>query len=234
MSELILVRHGQASFGADNYDQLSSLGEAQGAALGRYWAARAMAFDAVYVGPMQRHGQTLTAVHTHYPLPTPICLPELAEHQAMEAFQHTLPQLAQRPDELGEMAGRLVGEGRNGRLRLKAFVQFCHLWAQGELESGPFEPWSAFRQRVAHGIDTILGQAGNQQQIVAFTSGGVIAAAVGYALDVDNGRTMQLNAAVYNGSLTAFRFTRRSDGLHWSLSQFNATPHLAVALQTYI
>ena len=234
MSELIFVRHGQASFGADNYDQLSPLGEAQGAALGRYWAEQGATFDAVYVGPMQRHGQTLTAVHTHHPLPTPICLPELAEHQAMEAFQHTLPQMAQRPDELGEMAGRLVGEERNGRLRLKAFVQFCHMWAQGELDSGPFEPWSAFRQRVAHGIDTMLARAGNQQQIVAFTSGGVIAAAVGYALSVDNARTMQLNTAVYNGSLTTFRFTRRSDGLHWSLSQFNAIPHLAAALQTYI
>lgn len=234
MSELILVRHGQASFGADNYDQLSPLGEAQGAALGRYWAEQGARFAAVYVGPMQRHRQTLTAVHTHHPLPTPICLPELAEHQAMEAFQHTLPQLARRPDELGEMAERLGGEGGNGRLRLKAFVQFCHLWAQGELDSGPFEPWATFRQRVAHGIDTMLAQAGNQQQIIAFTSGGVIAAAVGYALGVDNGRTMQLNAAVYNGSLTTFRFSQRSDRTHFSLSQFNAIPHLAAALQTYI
>lgn len=235
MSELLLIRHGQASFGADNYDQLSPLGEAQGAALGRYWAAQGAAFDAVYMGPLRRHEQTLTAVHTHHPLPTPVCLPELAEHQAMEAFQHTLPQLARRPGELGEMAGRLGDEeGKNGRLRLKAFVQFCHLWAQGELDSGPFESWETFRQRVAHGIDTMLAQANSQQRLVAFTSGGVIAAAVGYALGVDNGRTMQLNAAVYNGSLTTFRFSRRSDGIHFSLSQFNAIPHLAGALQTYI
>jgi broad specificity phosphatase PhoE len=236
MSELILVRHGQASFGAANYDQLSPLGVAQGAALGQYWAKQGATFAAVYVGPLRRQEQTLTAVSQHHPLPAPICLPELAEHQAMEAFQHTLPQLARRPDELGEMAGQLAGMegGGNGRLRLKAFVHFCRLWAQGELDSGPFEPWATFRQRVQQGMDTMLAQAGGQQQMVAFTSGGVIAAAVGYALGVDDGRTMQLNAAVYNGSLTTFRFSRRSEGVHFSLVQFNAIPHLPPALQTYI
>ena len=40
MSVIYLIRHGQASFGTDNYDQLSALGREQSAILGSYFAAR--------------------------------------------------------------------------------------------------------------------------------------------------------------------------------------------------
>lgn len=233
MSELYLVRHGQASFGAENYDQLSALGAKQGAALGRYWTSKGLVFDAVYVGPLQRHEQTLTAVSQTYSLAPATCIPELAEHQAMEVFQHMVPQLATRTDQLGEMT-RQLANGENGRLRLRAFVTFTRLWARGEVESGPFEPWGQFRQRVARGIDQMLRAASGGQRLVAFTSGGVIAAATGYALATAHEQTMGLNAAVYNGSYSVYRFSQPADGLHFSLSQFNAIPHLDKDLQTYI
>ena len=38
MPEFFLVRHGQASFGADNYDKLSALGHRQARWLGGYFA----------------------------------------------------------------------------------------------------------------------------------------------------------------------------------------------------
>lgn len=233
MSELFLVRHGQASFGADNYDQLSPLGAKQGEALGRYWTEKGMAFDKVYVGPLRRHEQTLTAVSQIFPLTPATCLPELAEHEAMEVFRYMLPQLANRTDRLGDMA-RELAKGKNGRLQLQAFVRFTRHWARGEIESGPYEPWTRFRQRVTSGIEQIIQAAAPRQRIVAFTSGGVIAAATGYALDVADWQTMGLNAAVYNGSFNIYRFSQREEGLQFSLSQFNAIPHLDVALQTYI
>ncbi|MEM7112092.1 MAG: histidine phosphatase family protein [Chloroflexota bacterium] len=233
MSELFLVRHGQASFGASDYDQLSPLGAKQGEALGRYWAAQGMVFDGVFMGPLKRHAQTLTAVSQTYPLASATCIPELAEHEAMEVFQHLVPQLAERGDKLGELVREMVRTG-NGRLRLQAFVTFTRYWARGEVESGPYESWSAFRQRVASGIDKIIQQATSGQKLVTFTSGGVIAAATGYALDVGHERTMRLNAAVYNGSYTVYRFSQRDGEQQFSLSQFNAIPHLTKDLQTYI
>jgi len=57
MAELYLVRHGQASFGADNYDQLSLLGKQQGQLLGEYFAERKIVFDHVLVGTMNRPRQ---------------------------------------------------------------------------------------------------------------------------------------------------------------------------------
>ena len=40
MSMLHLVRHGQASFGADDYDKLSELGWQQSRRLGEYWRSK--------------------------------------------------------------------------------------------------------------------------------------------------------------------------------------------------
>src|SRR5574338_803881 len=62
MAELYLVRHGQASFGADNYDQLSLLGREQGQLLGEYFAEREIVFDHVLLGTMNRHRQTAEAI----------------------------------------------------------------------------------------------------------------------------------------------------------------------------
>ena len=66
MGQLLLVRHGQASFGADDYDQLSDLGKKQSIRLGEYWQHKAaeqadaepVKFEAVFMGSLKRHRQT--------------------------------------------------------------------------------------------------------------------------------------------------------------------------------
>ena len=58
MGHVFLVRHGQASFGADDYDQLSALGQQQSIRLGEYWRERGMALEAVLIGSLKRHRQT--------------------------------------------------------------------------------------------------------------------------------------------------------------------------------
>ena len=64
MGTLYLVRHGQASFGADDYDQLSKLGVQQSQRLGEYWRARGMRFDAVLMGSLDRKSTRLNSSHT--------------------------------------------------------------------------------------------------------------------------------------------------------------------------
>ena len=62
MGTLYLVRHGQASFGAEDYDQLSALGRQQAVRLGEHWRARGLGFDAVITGTLRRHTQTLEGI----------------------------------------------------------------------------------------------------------------------------------------------------------------------------
>ena len=75
MGQLYLVRHGQASLGADDYDQLSPRGREQGLRLGEYWRNKVEAagtpsatpFDAVLIGTLKRHRQTWEDVSTGAP-----------------------------------------------------------------------------------------------------------------------------------------------------------------------
>jgi broad specificity phosphatase PhoE len=59
MGTLYLVRHGQASFGAENYDELSELGHRQSVRLGEYFAQKGISFDRLIAGTLNRHKQTL-------------------------------------------------------------------------------------------------------------------------------------------------------------------------------
>ena len=62
MGTLYLVRHGQASFGAADYDQLSPLGRQQSERLGAWFRERGLRFDAVLTGTLRRHAQTLAGI----------------------------------------------------------------------------------------------------------------------------------------------------------------------------
>lgn len=58
MTTIYLVRHGQASFGKSNYDELSENGEAQATLLGQYFKQILKEQPYVVAGTMQRHEQT--------------------------------------------------------------------------------------------------------------------------------------------------------------------------------
>ena len=62
MGQLYLVRHGQASLGAADYDQLSAMGAQQSRRLGAHWKTHGLTFDAVLVGTLKRHAQTLQGI----------------------------------------------------------------------------------------------------------------------------------------------------------------------------
>ncbi|MEG1771365.1 MAG: phosphoglycerate mutase family protein, partial [Comamonas sp.] len=100
MGTLYLVRHGQASFGADDYDQLSARGHDQARRLGEYWRERGMVFDAVLVGTLRRHRQTLDGIGEGLEgLTAPVTsLPGLNEYDSHALLTAIHPQPLPRPD----------------------------------------------------------------------------------------------------------------------------------------
>ena len=79
MSQLYFFRHAQASYLADNYDQLSKKGEKQSLELGKYLVQKKLSFDQVFVGPLQRQQHTCKIVAEHYAqqqlkMTRPVCL----------------------------------------------------------------------------------------------------------------------------------------------------------------
>jgi broad specificity phosphatase PhoE len=237
MSLLILVRHGQASFGGDVYDHLSPLGAEQTRALGDAWAEMDLRFDHVYVGPLRRHRQTHDAAAEAYQShglcwPEPLVLAQLDEHQGMAVLEQRLPLLIDQDRTVRGLVERhRRGEKDAGRAYLKLFQQVTRQWVHGELDIPNLEPWPLFRQRVTDGLQQIMREHGGGKTVVAFTSGGVIAAAMGVALGLDDAQIVELSWIVRNSSCTEFLFSQD----RWSLHVFNATPHLARAdMLTYV
>jgi len=89
MSELYLVRHAQACFGAANYDQLSDLGHRQSRYLGDYFKCRNLAFDQYIVGDMHRHHQTMDGICSALDIDSSdrIILPGLNEYNFQQMMQ---------------------------------------------------------------------------------------------------------------------------------------------------
>src|SRR5437016_3128501 len=98
MSRLFVVRHGQASFMEQNYDQLSAIGETQARLLGEYWAHRLVIFDRVYTGPRVRQIETARIAGEAYtkaglPWPDPAAMDEFDEYAGESVLDASLPQL---------------------------------------------------------------------------------------------------------------------------------------------
>ena len=75
MSVIYLIRHGQASFGTDNYDQLSAVGREQSAILGSYFADLREPIHGIYTGTLERQRETAQLVAAALaPNPPPLML----------------------------------------------------------------------------------------------------------------------------------------------------------------
>jgi broad specificity phosphatase PhoE len=232
MSALVLVRHGQASFFADDYDQLSPAGEAQATRLGRYWSSQAEVFDEVYVGPRRRQQQTAELVGAQYraanrPWPGPVILAELDEYDLGGLLGRLAPMLALRDPAFAELAAgyRATGdEQRRSRAFQRMFEALLTYWQDASSDGtiDGVESWPAFSDRVQRGLGRITNQPGQGRRVAAFTSGGFIGTAVGLVLSVPDRNCLELNWRLRNCSLTHLVFAPG----RVTLDDFNTLPHL--------
>lgn len=210
MAELYLVRHGQASFGADNYDQLSLLGQQQGQILGEYFAEREIAFDHVLVGAMNRHRQTAEAIFQGSAE-----VDRLKEHQGLNEYDFValIDGLGSEHRELQLLAKKSKKDF------YKALRQVLLLWMEDRIEGTIPETWAQYQQRVADARNHIQGLKG--QRILAVTSGGVMAAIAQQTLDAPRETAISLNLQINNCSFCRYFFN--ADSFH--LATFNSIPY---------
>lgn len=230
MSSLLLIRHGQASFGAEDYDVLSARGAEQSRALGRHLAASGTRIDAVYVGPRRRHADTArhlaeAAAEAGAPLPAPSAIAELDEFPAIEMLRLWLPKLAASDPALAAA----VAAGDPGRAALAAFGTVTRAWAAGELEAGEIESFAVFAARVQRGLDAIMAAEGRGRQVLVVTSGGPISIAVRGCLDLGEQATLKVALALANGSTTEIKWRAGET----TLFSYNHVHYLPRDLLTY-
>jgi broad specificity phosphatase PhoE len=213
---LLLVRHGQASAGTEDYDRLSERGREQCLRLGQWLAAGGQTFDAVVLGGMRRHEQSLEQVQAAYSaaglsLPEPEVdrgLDEFDHHAVFDGFSAANPQ---HPSLAASQKGGLLALGTMIHAALSA-------WADDAIPGVP-ESWNAFGARVSEAGQRLAARRGH---VLVLTSGGVISRLAQDALGSSTRSAVDLNLSLRNSGLCEFH--ARPYGL--ALGSWNALPHL--------
>ncbi len=209
MGTLYLVRHGQASFGAADYDNLSELGQRQSLRLGSYLRERGIGFDAVLTGSLKRHMQTYAGIREGAGLDmAPLVWPGLNEYDSAAVIEAIHPLPLEKPDTPDKYRAHF-------RLLRDALTQ----WMNGVTSPKGMPNYREFCKGVTSALDHVRGLQGN---VLLVSSGGPISTAVGHVLGTTPETTIELNLRIRNTAVTEFSFTPKR---HMLLT-FNVLPHL--------
>ena len=221
MSKILLVRHGQASFGAADYDNLSPTGHEQSRVLGAALAARGITADVVVAGQMKRHAQTAAAV-----LDGSGWTADVDVDAGWNEFDH-LQVLA-----VHDQPATAEGESEKAAFQ-RWFEEATRRWTSGGHDEAYDESFGAFTARVDASMAHVASTLPSRGTAVVLTSGGAIAWTVASLLADDTAaRTdlwLRLNPVSINtGTSTIVRGRRGT-----TLVAFNAHDHLSPDLLTY-
>ncbi len=210
MGTLYLVRHGQASFGAEDYDNLSELGIKQSIRLGEHLRGKGLKFDAVLVGTLKRQAQTYAGIceGAGFDMQA-LQWPGLNEYDSHAVIEAIHPQPLQKPDtpELYRHHFRLLRDGLTQ-------------WMNGVVSPKGMPSYPEFLQGVTSALDHV--RKTHDGNVLIVSSGGPISTAVGHVLGTTPEATIELNLRIRNTSVTEFNFNPKRH----MLVTYNTLPHL--------
>ncbi|WP_353136291.1 histidine phosphatase family protein [Limnohabitans sp.] len=210
MGYLYLVRHGQASLGAADYDQLSPLGEQQSLRLGEHWRTQGVAFNAVITGSLKRHAQTLAGIQLGMGTKQEARVwPGLNEYDGEAIIRAIQP---------GDLVKPTTPEGYKQYFRL--LRDGLAQWMAGVVSPQGMPSYTEFVQGVVSALDHVRQQ--HEGHILLVSSGGPIATAVAQVLRASPETSIELNMRLRNSAVTEFSFNPK----RLSLVSFNSLPHL--------
>ncbi|RYF58194.1 MAG: histidine phosphatase family protein [Comamonadaceae bacterium] len=210
---LVLMRHGQASFGAAHYDRLSGLGVAQATATGEFLKARDARHVEVCIGPRERHRHTAQA---------------LLQAWGAEPTKRDVDDI----DEFADSAQIIAATGvlHEGRSDMERMLLGIDGWAAGWLVIESRPSFAEFRARVGRWLARELDDAHHDSPRLVVTSAGVVAAAMCEAMRLPDEAFVPLACQIRNASLTEITLSRGRA----AVVSFNGTGHLANHLLTAI
>ncbi len=210
MGTLYLVRHGQASFGTENYDQLSALGHQQSVRLGQYFRQKGLTFEAVLSGTMQRQKQTYAGISEGGAFEmAALAWPGLNEYDSEAVIATVHPHQLEKPTtpELYRHHFRLLRDGLTQ-------------WMNGVVSPNGMPSYQEFKAGVVSALDHVRKNC--EGDVLLISSGGPISTAVGHILGTTPEATIELNMRIRNSAITEFAFNPKRH----SLVTYNTLPHL--------
>lgn len=224
MSDLVFIRHGQASFGSGDYDILSDRGREQSVLTAEYLFNNGMSFAAAYSGMLKRQVATAEVVLDYLKENTARTpglrqVDGLNEYQYETIMRHYIPLLAQEDSSLHPFIDKLYTDKRSFQF---VFDRVMTKWLSDDPSPDGVEGWNTFKDRVGNSIKQIAEENEKDSRIIIFSSGGVISAAVHIATGMSPYESIRMGWGLVNTSITKFKFG--SSGL--ILHSFNSYPHL--------
>ena len=213
MGTLYLVRHGQASFGAEDYDQLSPLGTRQSLRLGEYFAHKGITFEAAICGTQRRHVQTYAGICQGAGLDlAALPWPGLNEYDSAAVIAAIHPRALEKADTPEQYR-------KHFRILRDGLTQ----WMNGVVSPKGMPSYPEFVAGITTALEHVRkNHAGN---VLLVSSGGPISTAVGHVLGTTPEITIELNLRIRNSSVTEFAFTPKRH----MLVTYNGLPHLDAA-----
>ncbi|MES2511661.1 MAG: histidine phosphatase family protein [Pseudomonadota bacterium] len=210
MGTLYLVRHGQASFGAEDYDVLSDMGYRQAVRLGEWFKYKGITFDGAFTGTLRRQKQTFAGINEGMGAGMKavewVGLNEYDSDAVISAIHPHKLEKATTP-EMYRSHFRLLKDG------LKQ-------WMDGVVSPKGMPEYTDFVAGVTGLLDHV--RSNFEGSVLVVSSGGPISTAVGHVLGTSPETTIELNLRIRNASVTEFAFTPKRH----MLVTYNTLPHL--------
>nr|WP_256489954.1 histidine phosphatase family protein [Ideonella oryzae] len=214
-----MVRHGQASFGAEDYDRLSDRGVAQARRLGQALKGAGVCGARVICGSLSRH--RATAIHCLSGagvIADPDVRPEWNEFDHLALLRAAWPAYGDMTQLRQDLAGSAAPRQRFQEIFETAMAR----WVDGVHDADYPETWPAFQQRCRQALDRLCEELPAQEDALVFTSGGPIAVIAQTLLGLQTPVALGLNAVLVNTGVTQLQVGRRGP----RLTVFNAHEHL--------
>ena len=189
MSVLYLVRHGQASFGTDDYDRLSDLGKAQSRTTGRFLASQGIEPDRIVHGEMLRQRQTAEGLLEGMGLSMDAHVDSGWNEYAAWELTGVLDDVDPRAKHDSKI---FQGELERGAAR----------WASGDHDEDYRETYKQFTSRVERALDDAVAAMGSGQSTIVVSSAGAIAWTAARLIGGGFDQWMAFNRVTINTGIT--------------------------------
>ena len=210
MTVIYLVRHGQASFSADDYDKLSEKGVKQAALVSGFLKQKIHSKPIIITGTMLRHQQTAqSSLHAF----------DITDEDNSDYYQDKRWNEYDHQNILGMFNPQLkTPQGVKQYLsdKVKPMEQFKSLyivamnkWTQSQNIEGYQESFDDFAKRPVSALAQIIDDHPDDKVIV-FTSGGPISIIASHLLGLPMKEFTKVNWSLVNGGVTKI-ITRGKD-----------------------
>lgn len=216
MPTILLLRHAQASFGAADYDVLSTRGHEQVAALVAALEHRGTRITRVLSGSLRRQIDTAQPVAKSAGV-TVETDPRWDEYDSSDVLSHYSTSPARQERRPGSATPAISSRDFQGIME-SALVG----WIEAGGSSHAAESWDAFSARALHACQDLASELSAGDIAVACTSGGVIAAVATALLAVPARTFIAFNRVSVNSGLTTLAHGRSGT----TLVSFNEHAHL--------